>query len=218
VKPLSFQKFKEIYKEIEEREKHKIFYYSLFDISSFIFIEKMSRLGRELSEIDRKINEEIPKLFLKRGIKRTDKLAFVRRNVYSDRLCRFLIAIELKKKGVECSISEEGDIEVNKSIVEIKRIVAGAQLSKYVEEIVKMYEGSNKNLVLLLIFPQIGEEDVERISKLTEIYYVIEKFLSFKIERVKVICQYITREELENYNLSNLIERIVKVIKELEKI
>jgi len=218
VKPLSFQKFKEIYKEIEEKDKHKIFYYSLFDISSFIFIEKMSRLGRELSEIDRKINEEIPKLFLKRGIKRTDKLAFVRRNVYSDRLCRFLIAIELKKKGVECSISEEGDIEVNKSIVEIKRIVAGAQLSKYVEEIVKKYEGSNKNLVLLLIFPQIGEEDVERISKLTEIYYVIEKFLSFKIERVKVICQYITREELENYNLSNLIERIVKVIKELEKI
>ena len=218
MRPLSFQRFKEIYKEIEEKDKHKIFYYSLFDISSFIFIEKMSRLGRELSEIDRKINEEIPKLFLKRGIKRTDKLAFVRRNVYSDRLCRFLIAIELKKKGVECSISEEGDIEVNKSIVEIKRIVAGAQLSKYVEEIVKKYEGSNKNLVLLLIFPQIGEEDVERISKLTEIYYVVEKFLSFKIERVKVICQYITREELENYNLSNLIERIVKVIKELEKI
>jgi hypothetical protein len=70
----------------------------------------------------------------------------------------------------------------------------------------------------LLIFPQIGEEDVERISKLTEIYYVIEKLLSFKIEKVKVICQYITREELENYNLSNLIERIVKVIKELEEI
>jgi len=218
VKPLSFQKFKEIYKEIEERDKHKIFYYSLFDISSFIFVEKMSKLGKELSEIDRKINEEIPKLFLKRGIKRSDKLAFVRRNVYSDRLCRFLIAVELKKKGIKCRISEEWDIEVNESIVEIKRIVAGAQLSKYVEEIVKKYEGSNKNLVLLLIFPQIGEEDVERISKLTEIYYVIEKFLSFKIERVKVICQYITREELENYNLSNLIERIVKVIKELEKI
>ena len=178
----------------------------------------MSKLGRELSEIDRKINEEIPRLFLKRGIKKTDKLAFVRRNVYSDRLCRLLIAIELKKKGVECRMTEEGDIEVNKSIVEIKRIVAGAQLSKYVEEIMKKYEGSNKNLVLLLIFPQIGEEDVERISKLTEIYYVIEKFLSFKIEKVKVICQYIAREEIENYNLSNLIERIVKVIKELEEI
>jgi hypothetical protein len=194
VKPLSFQKFKEIYKEIEEKDKHEIFYYSLFDISSFIFIEKMSKLGRELSEIDRKINEEIPKLFLKRGIKRTDKLAFVRRNVYSDRLCRFLIAIELKKKGIECCISEEGDIEVNESIVEIKRIVAGTQLARYVEEIVKKYEGSNKSLVLLLIFPQIGEEDVERISKLTEIYYVVEKFLSFKIEKVKVICQYIARE------------------------
>jgi hypothetical protein len=218
VKPLSFQNFKEIYKEIEEKDKHKIFYYSLFDISSFIFIEKMSKLGRELSEIDRKINEEIPRLFLKRGIKKTDKLAFVRRNVYSDRLCRLLIAIELEKKGVECRMTEEGDIEVNKSIVEIKRIVAGAQLSKYVEEIMKKYEGSNKNLVLLLIFPQIGEEDVERISKLTEIYYVIEKFLSFKIEKVKVICQYIAREEIENYNLSNLIERIVKVIKELEEI
>lgn len=218
MKPLSFQKFKEIYKEIEEKDKHKIFYYSLFDISSFIFIEKRSKLGRELSEIDRKINKEIPRLFLKRGIKRTDKLAFVRRNVYSDRLCRFLIAIELKKKGVECHISEEGDIEVNESIVEIKRIVAGAQLSKYVEEIMRKYEGSNKNLVLLLIFPQIGEEDVERISKLTEIYYVVEKLLSLKIEKVKVICQYIAREEIENYNLSNLIERIVKVIKELEEI
>jgi hypothetical protein len=218
VKPLSFQKFKEIYKQIEERGKHKIFYYSLFDISSFIFIEKMSKLGKELSEIDRKINEEIPNLFLKRGIKRTDKLAFVRRNVYSDRLCRFLIAIELKNKGIECRISEEGDIEVNKSIVEIKRIVAGTQLSKYVEEIMKKYEGSNKNLVLLLIFPRIGEEDVERMSKLIEIYYVVEKFLSLKIEKVKVICQYIAREEIENYNLSNLIERIVKVIKELEEI
>jgi hypothetical protein len=218
MKPLSFQKFKEIYKEIEEKDKHKIFYYSLFDISSFIFIEKRSKLGRELSEIDRKINEEIPKIILKRGIKRTDKLAFVRRNVYSDRLCRFLIAIELKKKGIVCRISEDGDIEVNESIIEIKRILAGAQLTRYVEEIMKKYEGDNKNLVLLLIFPQIGEEDAERISKLTEIYYVIEKFLKFKIEKVKVICQYITREEIENYNLSNLIERIVKVIKELKEI
>jgi len=145
-------------------------------------------------------------------------LAFVRRNVYSDRLCRFLIAIELKKKGVEFRMTEEGDIEVSESIIEIKRIVAGAQLSKYVEEIVKKYEERSKNLVLLLIFPQIGEEDVERISKLTEIYYVVEKFLSFKIEKVKVICQYIAREEIENYNLLTLIERIVKVIKELEEI
>ena len=47
---------------------------------------------------------------------------------------------------------------------------------------------------------------------------MVEKFLSFKIENVKVICQYIAREEIENYNLSNLIERIVKVIKELEEI
>jgi hypothetical protein len=218
VKPLSFQKFKEIYKNIEERDKHKIFYYSLFDISSFIFIEKRSKLGRELSEIDRKINEEIPRLILKRGAKRTDKLAFVRRNVYSDRLCRFIIAIELKKKGVECHIIEEGDIEFSESIIEIKRILAGAQLTRYVEEIMKKYEGGNKNLVLLLIFPQIGEEDAERISKLTEIYYVIEKLLKFKIEKVKVICQYITREERENYNLLTLIERIVKVIKELEEI
>jgi hypothetical protein len=62
MKPLSFQKFKEIYKEIEEKDKHKIFYYSLFDISSFIFIEKGSKLGRELSEVDRKINEEIPRM------------------------------------------------------------------------------------------------------------------------------------------------------------
>jgi hypothetical protein len=85
-------------------------------------------------------------------------------------------------------------------------------------KIVEKFKNSSNKLLILFIFPQVGNENATRLSQLIEINYIIEEYLKEKLGRVKVICQYITKECKGDYNLNSLIERLKSNIKQLEEI
>jgi hypothetical protein len=217
---LSFNRFKEEYKDIEDENiKHELFYLSLFDIS-FQDLEKSDIMRRIWKDVEKKVKERIPHFFKKGIFKKMSVDDFIQKNVYNDRLCKFIIAFELEKQGVKCGFSKSDDLVINKNrniIIEIKRVVTGTQLDNYIKEIEKKYENSESKILALLLFPQFGDENYERVSRLTEIYYIIESYLMNRLKNVKVLCQYITEIRIEEYSISKLIERTVNIIKSLEE-
>lgn len=216
---LSFERFKKEYKKIKsEVDRHEIFYLSLFDIS-FQDVEKSSEMRRIWKWIKEKIRDRIVHHFKKGIFRKVNVDDFIQRNIYNDRLCKFIIAIELEKEGLRCRFSKSEDLIVdgNKNLViEIKRVVTGTQLVGYIKEIEKKYADSDKKVLILLLFPQFGSENVERIAKLTEIYYIVESYLEMRLKNVKVLCQYVAESKVEKYSLSKLVKRIKESIKFLE--
>jgi hypothetical protein len=214
---LPFEAFKKSYNKLKDEEEHGVFYYSLFDISDIAQYEETG-IKNERKRIEKEIMEKIPKVFKTGKLKKEKKEDFIRRNVYTDRLCKYIIAVELEKKGHKINIPktpEKFDLLVdNNIIIEIKRIVGGTAFVKYIEDIEEKYKNNENKLLLILIFPQFGEENFERVSRLIEIYYITEKYLSERLKgKTKVVCQYITKKQTKEYSLWRLIERLEENIK-----
>jgi hypothetical protein len=215
---LPFEAFKKSYNKLKDEEKHEVFYYSLFDISDIAQYEE-TEIKNERKRIEKEIMENVPKVFKSGKFKKESREDFIRRNVYTDRLCKYIIAVELEKKGIRLRIpksSEKFDLLLNNGIViEIKRIVGGTAFGDYIiKDIEEKYKNNENRLLLILIFPQFGGENFERVSRLIEIYYITEKYLSERLKgKTKVVCQYITKKQTEEYSLWRLIERLEENIK-----
>ena len=111
---LSYNEFKDqIYMKLSEENKHELFYYSLFDPSGW---EELS-LGKSanIEEFSRDIKLQVKSIirgranreFFKKRFKGyykgdKDKLQyFLEGYIYSDKLCKFMIAAELEKRGLK---------------------------------------------------------------------------------------------------------------------
>jgi len=235
-KGLSYKNFKnKIFEKLDNHNLHKLFYFSLFDPSSweedFIFRKLIN-----INEIEKSIINIISKADKKFLVhffewpKERDK--FFNTFVYSDMLSRFLIAYGLEKLGIridENSFKKGGpDIIVSykngeRIAIELKRVVSGSNLRNTVTlngEILKQIESFNeKKVILMFVFPQIGNEDSRRVFKLIEGYYIIEELIKERLKKdkiVKLLCIYVEKDYYESseFNFQKIPERIESVIKD----
>jgi len=218
-KKFTSEDFLKFYKKLEDEDKrHKIFYYSLFDGSSWEELSKKDvSLKKEFRELEKEIKEHIIDTLPSKIKKKINKEDFIKRYVYTDWLCKQILSFELRKKGIDCRVEEDIIIPTKNITIEIKRPVSGSQMKKIVEEIVEKFKNSSNKFLILFIFPQVGNENPARLSQLIEINYIVEDYLKVKLGKLKVICQYITKEYKEGYNLDYLLERLKKDIKPLEE-
>jgi hypothetical protein len=230
---ISLQSFEKLYKKIKQKQPHNLntlFYYSLFDASSYESNGLLSGKPFPPLEIRKEIEKNVIPIFKENDKKfwrnkiKGRKEKFLRSFVYSDKLCKYIIYCELKEKDIECKVSDIEDILIDSTIIEIKRLASGAQLKVHLNDIIQKYNSENFlkfNLFLVLLFPQIGKEDSVRISQLIEIYYYLEDYLTKVLKsgnrNIKVLCQYITKENLPPYNLNSFIERIHKCIQNIKR-
>ena len=235
-KELSYKIFKDkVFKKLDDQKLHELFYFSLFDPSSWEEDFNFRRLIN-IDEIQKNIIEiisEANKNFLKHFIKKAEERdKFFNTFVYSDKLSRFLIAYGLEK--LEIRIDENSlkkgrpDIIVfdengRKVAVELKRIISGSNLRNAITsqnaEILKQIESfDEKKVILLFVFPQIGKEESIRIYKLIEGYYVIEDLIREKLKEdkiVKLVCTYVEKRynELSDFNFKSIPKRIENIVR-----
>jgi len=218
-KKFTSEDFIAFYKKLEDRDKkHKIFYYSLFDGSSLGELSKKDTcLKKEFKELEKGIKEYIIDILPPKIKRKINKEDFIKRYVYTDWLCKQILTFELRKESINCRVEEDISIPTKNITIEIKRPVSGSQMKTIVEEIVEKFKNSSNKFLILFIFPQVGNENATRLSQLIEINYIVEDYLKGKLGKLKVICQYITKDCKEGYNLNSLLERLKSNIKLLEE-
>jgi hypothetical protein len=232
---ISVQSFEEVYKKIKQKQPHNLntlFYYSLFDPSSYesdgLLLGKSFpplEMRKEIEKNVISIIKENDKKFWKNRIKGRKKEKFLRSFVYSDKLCKYIIYCKLKENGIECKVSDIVDILIDNTIIEIKRLTSGAQLRSTLNNIITKYNNEKylkSNFFLVLLFPEFKGENPDRTSQLIEIYYWLEDYLKIILKNenriIKVLCYYITKEGLSPYNLDSFIERMCNDIQNIKGI
>mgnify|MGYP001626481405 CR=1 FL=1 len=209
---LSFEEFEKWFKNRSEKDKHTIFWCSLFDGSTFEELEKKeNEIKIEFEDLKKIIKEKVIGSFPKRIKRRIkgDKEEFIRKFVYSDKLCKYALVSALKEKGIKCKANDDIYL-LDKGVIEVKRLVSGSYLKEYIQRFLEKIKEEKKKYLILLLFPQIGEEIKFRVSQLIEVCYSLEDFLREKDENVKLLCYYVSKDYDEAYGLENLVKKIIK--------
>jgi len=221
----------DIFNRLSLIQKHKLFYFSLFDPSSWEELERYPELGKLQKEID----EEVVKLmketnfkFYRKHLKSKEaRTNFLRSFVYNGDLCSFMIAAALNEKKIATRVkpvkSEFPDLVIlvkgeEEEGVEIKRLLSCANLKERVDhEIVKPLQDRKwkKSIKLLFLFPQVGTENPHRIQQIIEGFYALEDYIRERAHtETKLQCRYVEREYQEDspYSFGELIDNLSKWI------
>ena len=221
---------KEIFSKIRERQKNKLFYWSLFDPSTWEEIDRPDFLPRftvgkkEVLSI-LKISPPIKKLI------KVDKDGFFKNFVESEFLTNYLLSAQIEQKMKKrlrgkIAISNLGkrvfpDIIIKKTRlgrvnIEIKGLVSAKSLLNRVEDevIIKIrkYKRWYNNLLLIILFPSCPNDNPDRVHELIAGYYIYEKLMYQTNTNRNVLCACI--HNIGNkYTLNKLVERILNYIK-----
>ncbi len=221
-----------------EKDKHKLFYYSLFDPSSWeeVFTKTMNieKFMKELQENIYKTLKSVSKEFWKKYLRgqyknEPRKDYFFKECVYTDMLCKFLIACELEERKIAVQKSGVTRKELypdiicrkgqEKVFIEIKRIISGNNFRNVVKETIEKIKNNREaeKVIICLIFPSWkGDGNYQRMSQLIKGYYFVEDYIEKEISRkIKVICHYITKNYSPAFSFRSFISKLVDNIKKI---
>lgn len=220
---------KEIFNKVREREKNKLFYWSLFDPSTWEEIDQPHHLPnlnsgkREVLSI-LKISPTINSLIKK------NKDSLYEYFVESERMTNYLLSAQieqkmkkrLKGKVVISDFTKRvfPDIMIKETRlgrinVEIKGLVTAKNLLNRVENEVIInidrYKRWYNNLLLVILFPSCREDSPDRVHELVSGYYVYERLLFRKDTKRNVLCACI--HNIGNkHTLNKIVEKILNYI------
>ncbi len=226
-----YNKFKEeIFDKISDNEKSILFYWSLFDPSSWEegttpkFIPESKRGKRRVF----KILKERSRLY-KKIIEEDEN--FDKKFIWSELLTNYLLTAEIEKKSNEVGIKNKikkptkntifPDLMIlkpHKIPIEIKGLVSCSELKNRIND--EVIKNINKNkeekynfFLLLLVFPFCLQEDFVRIKKIIGGYYVYEDIIKNKTKiTCKVLCQCVSENYKKEYSIHRLTERVVGLL------
>lgn len=233
----SFSVFKkELYDKLDDAQKNRLFYYSLFDPSSW---EESELTGNALPDYlpsipvrKRSILGILKKsATIKRDFIATNGDEFFTKFANGETLSNYLLAAaildHLKGKGIvgyqpiDLEKQTFPDVHLRKKprknvYIEIKGLVGTSNLRDRIKDEVQanLKNGGRKfkNFCLVLIFP-CAKNEARRINQLVEGYYVYEWIIkrSTKNNR-RVLCCCIRRQNsTDGFSVSKLVERIVNL-------
>ena len=213
---------KEIFDTFKNDNKvlHTFFYYSLFDPSGWeerIKFLDFKKLQKEIKENVlvriRKQNTKFYKTYIARFGKTKDEREekFIKRFVYSDRLCRFLMASWLKDNkfrvilGYLSKKEKPPDIVIKRKrdgkaiVIETKRFVSCSNLKERIEAEIIGKKFKHDNILVIFFFPEIEGDNRERVYSLIKGYYIYEDYLKSKMKKnVKMYIFYVSKKYLED--------------------
>lgn len=220
---------KEVFNKIRERPKNKLFYWSLFDQSTWEEIDQPDFLPsftvgkREVLSI-LKISPSINKLV------KVDKNEFYKDFVESELLTNYLLSAQIEQKmrrRLKGTIATSNfrkrvfpDIIVKKTRlgrvnIEIKGLVSAKNLLNRVENEViiniKQYKRWYNNFLLIILFPSCPNDNPDRVCQLIAGYYVYEKLISQTNTKRNVLCDCINNSG-NKHTLNKLVEKILNYI------
>jgi len=219
----------DIFKFLQKDERNELFYCSLFDPSSWEEIVERQRMFLNFQKnterrIIRLLKGKIPSFKKYMGSK-IKKEYFLESFVYTGDLCVFMLAAALREKTVEIpfkTISGQGFPDfiicahgIPKAGVEVKRLIGCSNLKERIDDEVISSSGWGgiDKLLLLLIFPAVGEDDPFRIHQLTGGYYVFEDYIKSKIQgekTISVLCRCIpSRPQNSKYSFESLVNDVL---------
>jgi len=221
---------KEVFDRIGERLKNKLFYWSLFDQSTWEEMDQPDFLPsfkvgkREVLSI-LKMSPSISKLV------KADKDEFYKDFVESELLTNYLLSAQIKQKMgktlkgiIDASNFRKRvfpDIIVKRTRlgrvnIEIKGLVSAKNLLNRVENEViiniKQYKRWYNNFLLIILFPSCRNDNPDRICQLISGYYVYEKLISQTNTNRNVLCDCINNSG-NKHTLNKLVEKILNYIK-----
>jgi len=216
-----------IFNKLSPDQKHELFYFSLFDPSSWEEWERYPELKEFQKELDGKVVNLVkgvnPKFYKKHAKSEVRKTKFLRTFVYTGDVCCFMLAAALNEKKIVTRIERSGfpDLVVaikgeEKAGVEIKRLISCANLKEHIDdEIVKPLKGGvwKKDNKLLFLFPQLGEEEPSRIQQIIKGFYILEDYISGKAGvGTRLLCRYVEKKyhEGSQYSFDGLIDNLSK--------
>lgn len=232
----SFSVFKkELYDKIDEAERNRLFYWSLFDPSSWEESESAGALPAYLPSIPvrkRSILGILKKSpVIKRDFMDANGEEFFTRFANGETLSNYILAAAISDYLRSKSITGYQPVDLEKQTfpdvhlrkkprknvyIEIKGLVGTSNLRDRIKDEVQanLKKGGKKfkNFCLILIFP-CAKHETRRINQLIEGYYVYEWIIkrSTKNNR-RVLCCCIRRQNsTDGFSLSKLVERIVNL-------
>ena len=232
---ISYNTFKkEVFNKIREKQKNKLFYWSLFDHSTWEEIDqphclpKFSVGKREVFSI-LQISPSIKKLV------KLDKDGFYKDFVESETLTNYLLSAQIEqkmKKGLKGNIDIPNlekrvfpdiiikETRLGRINIEIKRLVSAKNLFDRVKiEVIakiRQYKRWYNRFLLIILFPSCQGDNPDRVNELIAGYYVYEELMSQKNTKRNVLCACINSTG-NKHTLNKLVERILNYIKNNKK-
>jgi hypothetical protein len=232
----SFSVFqKELYDKIDDAERNRLFYYSLFDPSSW---EESESTGHPLPDYlpSFKVRKRNILGILKKSptIKRcfinTNSDEFFKKFANGETLSNYLLAAVILDYLRSKKITGYQPINLEKQIfpdihlrknprknvyIEIKGLVGTSNLRDRIKDEVQANLKNRgrkfKNFCLILIFP-CSKNEARRINQLIKGYYVYEWIIkSSPKNNRKVLCCCIRRQNSDEFSLSELVNRIINL-------
>ena len=231
--PIPFRVFwKEVFGKIGDKKKNTLFYWSLFDPSSWEEIEHPNHLP----SLARSKGKVLKILRVSPTIKRLltqDRDSFYKNFVQSEFLANYLLAAQVRARmgrklsgKIDIANIEETvfpdiiirGMRVGRVNIEIKGTVSAKNLLERTsnEVIVQLKKNKRdyKKFLLLLIFPACRGETGERIEELIGGYYVYEKLIDqqgLRGLKRQVLCRCI-QEGGNKFTLNALVKKVVNYI------
>jgi len=225
---------KEVFDKLSEKERNVLFFWSLFEPSSWEegeapdFTPNFLRGRKRVLRILKRKSSAYRKY-----IKKDKK--FDKKFIWNELLTNYLLTAQLEddiKKNKLRGILYKNlrkiifpDLLLKKGLekipIEIKGLVACSSLKERVkDEVIKNIEKNNRQkgkkfnkFLLLFLFPLCLKDNHFRINQLVEGYYVYEDLINYKT-RIKnnVLCQCISEKYEQQFSMNCLSKRILKVI------
>lgn len=199
------QRLIKVWKNANEEQKNKIFYYSLFDFKSFEEDWVRVEISNKIRTIQNSLNKIISNID-KRFFTKIKKSKFTQ-FAGNDNLLKSILINELKHEKINaksCGNNFPDILIYNEINLEIKRLVSTKNMG---EDIWGVNIKDCENLLLLLFFPSFEDDNPMRIEELTNGYYFIKNELGKKRKSNVLICI-----PTEN-NFREVLEKIINCIK-----
>ncbi|MCK4647774.1 hypothetical protein KAT24_02495 [Candidatus Pacearchaeota archaeon] len=201
---INYEIFVKLWKKANEDQKAKMFYYSLFDFKSFEEEARIEILNK-IKEIQNKLNNLIRRID-KRFFRKVKKEKFVK-YAGNDRLLKYILIYELRRRGIKVKSCGNNfpDLMIDDRIhLEMKRQVTTKNMG---DDFWGVDLKECDQLIFLIMFPLLEEDNKERVKDLTNGYYFIKKALSKKRKTDLLICY----PDMDNFE--KILERIINCIK-----
>ncbi len=225
---------KEVFNKIRERQKNKLFYWSLFDPSTWEEIEQPNFLPRfksgkrEVLSI-LKISPSLKKLI------RQGKDEFYEYFVQSELLTKYLLSAQIgyrsnKKLRGKLVVSKLGktifpdiiikETRLGRVNIEIKGLVSAKNLLNRIEDevIIKIekYKRWYNNFLLIILFPSCPKDVPDRVHDLVSGYYVYERLMKKPATKRNVLCACVHHSG-NKHTLNKLVEKILNYLQNNKK-
>lgn len=233
---LTYKTFKrEVFNKLGERKRNTLFYWSLFDPSSW----EESSQPKHFPNFTKGQSSVVNILKCSKAVKKhtktkTDKDNFKRQFIYSELLTNYLLAAEIELKLKTSRLKGSADVNnlektafpdiiikktrIGRVSIEIKGKIGAKRLTDRIKDEVVPKVINNKrdfnNFLLLILFPVCKQESGMRVEELVGGYYVFEDLLTKSGQKLnrKVLSKAIQTQG-NKYTLSSIACRVANFIK-----